>query len=213
MRRSHISIAALALLAMPGFLSSADAQPDRDRAAQGHPAANHEPPHGGPAGGNHGNMGPAAPHGPQPKPAAEPPRPPENRGPNRPQYGHGSNGGSFNNRPGPARPGPARPAARGNGGPRHDFSNFRDFHRNFTAARRFHAPQYRRPAGWYQHRWVFGEFLPPAFWVRDYWIANYIAYALSPPPYGAVWVRVGDDALLIDQASGEVITVDYGVFY
>src|SRR4051812_25505278 len=43
------------------------------------------------------------------------------------------------------------------GGPRHDFSGFRDYHRNFHASRRFRADFYRRPAGWYEHRWVYGE--------------------------------------------------------
>ena len=99
------------------------------------------------------------------------------------------------------------------GGPRHDFSGFRDYHRNFHASRHFHASFYRRPAGWYSHRWTFGEFLPAAFWARDYWLIDFEAYDLPPPPYGAVWVRVGDDALLIDEASGEIITVEYAVFY
>jgi len=99
------------------------------------------------------------------------------------------------------------------GGPRHDFSNFRDFHRSFNASRRFQAPSYRRPAGWYDHRWSFGEFLPTAFWARDYWLSDYSSYDLPPPPYGAVWVRVGNDALLVDEESGEVITVEYSVFY
>lgn len=99
------------------------------------------------------------------------------------------------------------------GGPRHDFSGFRDYHRNFNVTRRFNVPYYRRPAGWYDHRWRFGEFLPAAFWARDYWLADFRAYDLPPPPYGAVWVRVGNDALLVDEDSGEVITVAYSVFY
>jgi len=98
-------------------------------------------------------------------------------------------------------------------GPRHDFSGFRDFHRNFQASRRFRGPDYRRPAGWYSHRWAFGEFLPPAFWVRDYWLIDFADYDLPPPPYGAVWVRVDHDALLIDEDTGEIITVAYDVFY
>lgn len=101
----------------------------------------------------------------------------------------------------------------GYGGPRHDFRNFHDFHRGFDASRRFRAPYYRRPAGWYDHRWSFGEYLPPAYWARDYWLDDYMAYDLPPPPYGAVWVRVGNDALLVDQDSGEIITIEYGVFY
>lgn len=99
------------------------------------------------------------------------------------------------------------------GGPRHDFSGFRDYHRSFHVSRRFYAPAYRRPAGWYEHRWTFGEFLPPAFWVRDYWLIDFAVYDLPPPPYGAVWVRVGPDALLIDEDTGEIITVAYDVFY
>ncbi len=101
----------------------------------------------------------------------------------------------------------------GYNGQRHDFSSFRDFHRDFHASRRFRGPDYRRPAGWYDHRWTFGELLPSAFWARDYWLSDYGAYDLPPPPYGAIWVRVGRDALLVDQDSGEVITVEYDVFY
>ena len=99
------------------------------------------------------------------------------------------------------------------GGQRRDFSNFRDFHRSFRAERHFRAPYYRRPAGWYDHRWTFGEFLPAAFWARDYWLSDFSAYDLPPPPYGAVWVRVNADALLVDRDSGEVISIAYGVFY
>ncbi len=99
------------------------------------------------------------------------------------------------------------------GGPRRDFSGFRDFHRDFRSGRRFRVGPYRPPAGFYAHRWTFGEFLPQPYWVRDYWLLDFAAYGLPPPPYGAVWVRVGSDALLIDEYSGEIITVAYDVFY
>lgn len=102
---------------------------------------------------------------------------------------------------------------RGGANGRHDFHGFGDFHQNFNAPRHFHVGGYRRPPGWYPHRWSFGEFLPAAFWARDYWLTDYMDYALPPPPFGAIWVRVGDDALLIDQDTGEIITVEYGVFY
>ena len=116
------------------------------------------------------------------------------------------------------RPGINRPANEPNNamrgqGPRRDFSSVRNFHQNFRAARRFHAPAYRRPPGWYAHTWAWGQILPAAFWPRDYWLTDFGAYDLPPPPFGAIWVRVGDDALLIDQDSGEIIEVDYGIFY
>jgi Ni/Co efflux regulator RcnB len=99
------------------------------------------------------------------------------------------------------------------GGPRRDFRSFGDYHQNFTAPRHFHAGIYHPPVGWYPRRWVFGEYLPAAYWVRDYWLIDFVDFGLPPPPYGAVWVRVGYDALLIDQDTGEIITVEYGVFY
>jgi Ni/Co efflux regulator RcnB len=93
------------------------------------------------------------------------------------------------------------------------FSGFRDFHRDWRATQRFRAGGYHRPYGWYAHHWTFGEFLPQPFWARDYWLMDYMDYGLPPPPYGAIWVRVDQDALLIDRDSGEIITVVYNVFY
>jgi Ni/Co efflux regulator RcnB len=128
------------------------------------------------------------------------------------QGGDNANGRDFN-RDGRTGYRPNGRAGAGYGGPRHDFSGFRDYHRNFNASHRFNVPYYRRPAGWYDHRWGFGEFLPAAFWARDYWLDDFQTYDLPPPPYGAVWVRVGNDALLVDEDSGEIISVAYSVFY
>ncbi|HTW35076.1 MAG TPA: RcnB family protein [Rhizomicrobium sp.] len=87
------------------------------------------------------------------------------------------------------------------------------YQRNFVAPRRFHAAVYVRPQGWYEHRWVFGEILPALFWSQNYWLSDYYDYGLAEPPPGFVWVRYGSDALLIDQNSGEVLQVEYDVFY
>jgi Ni/Co efflux regulator RcnB len=91
--------------------------------------------------------------------------------------------------------------------------NFRSFHRNFNAPRRFHFGFYNRPHGWYAHRWVYGERLPGGWFGRDYWIGNYATFGLIGPPDGYQWVRDGDDALLVDVDTGEVLQVEYGVFY
>jgi Ni/Co efflux regulator RcnB len=99
------------------------------------------------------------------------------------------------------------------GGPRRDYSGFRDYHRSFNSSRRFRVAPYRRPAGWYERRWTFGEFLPALFWASSYWLNDFEVYELPPPPYGTVWVRNYNDALLIDRDSGEIISVRYGVFY
>lgn len=90
---------------------------------------------------------------------------------------------------------------------------FDNMRRVYTAPRRFQLGVYHRPSGWYYHRWRFGEFLPAFFFTRSYWILDWEDFALDDPPPGTVWVRYGDDAVLIDEYSGEVIQVVYGIFY
>jgi len=85
---------------------------------------------------------------------------------------------------------------------------------NIQAPRRFHITvAYRQPPGFYVHRWTFGERLPVAFYARDYWLADFALYGLMEPWAGYEWVRVGDDALLVDVETGEVVRVEYGLFY
>lgn len=89
----------------------------------------------------------------------------------------------------------------------------RHFHRNVVAKRRFHWRPYHRPHGWYYRHWRFGEFLPRMFWGHTYWIMSYWSFDLPTPPPGCVWVRYGDDALLIDTTTGEIIEVMYNLFW
>ncbi len=84
---------------------------------------------------------------------------------------------------------------------------------NIQAPRRFHITAYVRPPGWYEHRWTFGERLPRAFFAPEFFIVDFAAYGLLAPWDGYEWVRYGDDALLIDVDTGEVIRVEYGLFY
>jgi len=87
------------------------------------------------------------------------------------------------------------------------------WHGNIYAPRRYHWGPYRYPHGWYYRRWVYGAILPSIFWGRDYWINSYWDYGLMDPPYGYVWVRYGDDAILVNVATGVVLRVVYGIFY
>jgi Ni/Co efflux regulator RcnB len=89
-------------------------------------------------------------------------------------------------------------------------TDFDRFGGNFHAEHRFHAGEWHGPQ--YRH-WTFGERLPPAYYSRSLWIGSYGIYGLMAPPADAVWVRSGPDALLVDRATGEVIRVEYGIFY
>jgi Ni/Co efflux regulator RcnB len=86
------------------------------------------------------------------------------------------------------------------------------YQHNFQAARAYHIGAYRRPPGWHEHHWVYGEILPRAYWGPQYLIADYWLFALEVPPVGYEWVREGADALLVDVNSGEILQVEYGVF-
>jgi Ni/Co efflux regulator RcnB len=84
---------------------------------------------------------------------------------------------------------------------------------NAQATHRFQAGAYRPPQGFVSRHWGYGDRLPRSYFARNYWLTNFLVYGLLSPPPGLVWVRVGPDALLIDEYSGEVVRVQYGVFY
>jgi Ni/Co efflux regulator RcnB len=92
-------------------------------------------------------------------------------------------------------------------------NRFRNYERNYSAQRHYRFGRYERPRGWYARRWTFGEFLPSLFWSQNYWISDYSDFGLPYPPPGCTWVRYGDDALLIDRYTGEIIQVVYNIFY
>ena len=84
---------------------------------------------------------------------------------------------------------------------------------NVQASHQFHNGNYNAPRGYQSRHWSYGDRLPRLYYARDYWIADFLMFGLFAPPDGLVWVRVGDDALLIDEYSGDIVQVDYGVFY
>ena len=88
-----------------------------------------------------------------------------------------------------------------------------------TYPRQWHSPQryrgynYRPPPGFYSRSWVFGDILPRTWWTPDYRLNSWWDYGLPIPPIGYEWVRVGDDALLVDVYSGRVVQVVYDIFW
>lgn len=87
------------------------------------------------------------------------------------------------------------------------------YHRNVTASQRFHYGDYRAPQGYEYRRWNYGDHLPGIYFAQNYWIPNYWNFGLPWAPDGCEWVRFGPDAILVDIGTGEVIQVDYDVFY
>jgi Ni/Co efflux regulator RcnB len=84
---------------------------------------------------------------------------------------------------------------------------------SFRSGHRFHVRPYIRPPHFYAHIWNFGEFLPQAWYAPEYLIEDWWDYDLPAPPYGYDWVRVGDDALLIDEYDGRVVQAVRDLFW
>lgn len=91
-----------------------------------------------------------------------------------------------------------------------DISSMR---RNMQAPKHFRNGNYNAPQGYQYRHWSYGERLPRSYYVSNYWIGDFMMFGLFAPPSDLVWVRVGDDALLIDRDTGEIVQVRYGVFY
>jgi Ni/Co efflux regulator RcnB len=90
--------------------------------------------------------------------------------------------------------------------------NPRPYQVNRISGHSYHSQPYMQPQGWYNQRWAYGQTLPPAYWGRGYWLISYSEFGLIDPPYGYVWVREGDDALLVNVENGLILSAIYGVF-
>ncbi|MDB5472686.1 MAG: putative secreted protein [Caulobacter sp.] len=80
------------------------------------------------------------------------------------------------------------------------------------ADRRYNAGRYHAPRGYQQdRRWSRGQYLPPAYRDRGYYV-DYRAYHLAPPPRGYGYYRHGDDVILTAIATGLIASVVFNLF-
>ncbi len=86
------------------------------------------------------------------------------------------------------------------------------YHQHYRAPYRYRAHAYRYPSGYFARSWAFGEYLPRGWYTPTYYL-DWRAFDLPYPPIGCEWVRVGDDALLVDVWTGEILSVYYDIFW
>jgi Ni/Co efflux regulator RcnB len=89
----------------------------------------------------------------------------------------------------------------------------RPYQWNQYADHSYRGQPYQPPRGWYDRRWAYGQILPAPFWARNYWMVNYWGFGLVDPPYGYVWVRYGNDALMVNIITGQILGSVYWLFY
>ncbi|HWA88966.1 MAG TPA: RcnB family protein [Rhizomicrobium sp.] len=87
------------------------------------------------------------------------------------------------------------------------------FHWTRRAPHRYRIGTWHAPRGFAYRRFAIGERIPAVLLAADFFLTGYAAYGLEAPPPGYIWVRDGDDAVLVDRYTGEVIAVEYDVFY
>ncbi|MBX3485675.1 RcnB family protein, partial [Phenylobacterium sp.] len=86
--------------------------------------------------------------------------------------------------------------------------------RAYVSAQRYrYIHTWRPPSGFYVRVWNYGDFLPRGWFGPGYWLIDPWEYDLPLPPPGFDWVRVGDDALLVDQYTGRIVQVVRNVFW
>lgn len=93
---------------------------------------------------------------------------------------------------------------------RYDWRGYRQSNRNLYRLPRYYAPQGYH--GGYR-RFGIGFTLSSLLFAPDYWIDDPYNYRL-PDAYGPYrWVRYYNDALLVDLETGEVVDVEYDIFW
>jgi Ni/Co efflux regulator RcnB len=101
---------------------------------------------------------------------------------------------------------------------RYWYDSYRDDHfyyygNRYYARQRFSIGFYYAPWGYTTRFWVRGDRLPLSYYGARYVIYDYYDYDLYAPPYASGWVRVGNDVLLIDMETGEVLDVVADLFW
>lgn len=82
----------------------------------------------------------------------------------------------------------------------------------YFSSSRYRYP-WRPPSGYYAYNWGFGDFLPRQWYGPGSGLMDPWRYDLPLPPPGYDWVRVGYDAVLVDQFTGRVVQVVRNIFW
>jgi Ni/Co efflux regulator RcnB len=83
----------------------------------------------------------------------------------------------------------------------------------YRARQQFYLGYYNFPRGYSSRLWLTGQWLPYAFYDDSrYHIDAWWQFDLYDPPFGADWIRVGSDALLVDIETGEILDVIYALY-
>ena len=90
---------------------------------------------------------------------------------------------------------------------------YAQYRRTITTTKHYNDGAFVAPNGYTYSRYELGAHVPAVLRDDDTLVlTGYSTYALQAPPAGLTWIRVGDDAMLVDRKTGEVVETDYNLF-
>lgn len=90
---------------------------------------------------------------------------------------------------------------------------YAQYRRTITTTKHYDDGTFLAPSGYTYSRYEIGARVPAVLLSDDDLVlTGYSTYALQAPPSGLTWIRVGDDAMLVDRKTGEVVETDYNLF-
>jgi Ni/Co efflux regulator RcnB len=88
---------------------------------------------------------------------------------------------------------------------------YKEYRRSVTVTHHYHEAAFVAPSGYTYTRYDLGQRVPMTLVAQPYEL-RYQTYGLQMPPAELAWVRVGNDALLVNRRDGEVVQTQYGIF-
>jgi Ni/Co efflux regulator RcnB len=89
---------------------------------------------------------------------------------------------------------------------------YKRYVRTITPTKHYNTSVFMGPPGYVYTRYTIGDRAPSTLLGGSYALVKYSTYGLESPPDGLTWIRAGDDALLVDGKTGEVVQTDYSLF-
>ena len=90
---------------------------------------------------------------------------------------------------------------------------YKQYRQTITSTKRYDDGTFTAPNGYTYSRYELGARTPAVIYGDENLVlTGYANYDLTAPPSGLTWIRVGNDALLVDRKTGEVVKTDYDLF-
>lgn len=86
------------------------------------------------------------------------------------------------------------------------------YRKTVTSTKHYQAGAFVAPSGYTYEKFRVGDHVSPLLLHGNVALTDFQTYQLIAPPQGAMWIRDGNDALLVDTNTGEVIQAQYDLF-